>query len=77
MWLPAKFSAIVPVEVTKVEDTALAKPLNNLYDTPQVEDALVRINEDSFSTGAIVNISDTTCELKSSTSIGEAVSSLG
>ena len=63
--LPAKFSPIVPVKVTKAEGTALVKPLNNAYDSPQVEDVLIKVDEDGSSAVIIVNTiaSDTACEL--------------
>jgi len=71
--LPAKFSAVVPVKVTKTEGTAMVKPLNNLHDSPQVEDALVKVNKDGSSAVVIVNTNNMTCELKSGTPVGEAL----
>ena len=51
----------------------MVKPLNNLYDSSQIEDALVKVNEDSSLAIVIVNTSDRTCELKCSTLVEEAV----
>ena len=65
--LPATFPAIVPVEVTKVEGTAMVKPLNNLYDTPQVENASVKVNEKMVPQLLL------SCEFRSGTPPGEAV----
>jgi len=71
--LPTKFSAVVPLKVIKVEGTAMVEPLNNLHDSPKVENALVKVNKDGSSAVVIVNTSDTTCELKSGTQVGEAL----
>jgi len=71
--LTAKFSAIVPVKVTKTEGIVMTKPLNNVHDSPQAKDVLEKVNEGGSSTVVIVNTSDTTCELKKDTLVGEAV----
>ena len=71
--LPAKFSAVVPVKVDKTEGTVMVRPLNDLYGSPQVEDALIQVNEDCSSAVVIVNTNDTTCELKSGTLVGETI----
>ena len=70
--LPAYHSAVVPVQVEEIRGSALIEPECSLNDCLQVDESLVRVNEDGLTTLLIINNGKSSCQLKSGVKLAQA-----
>ena len=71
--LPASYAAVVPVQVAEVKGTILLEPSKSLNQALQVEESLLEVKEDGSTTVVIVNNSNSSCQLKKGTELGQAI----
>ena len=71
--LPASYAAVVPVQVAEVKGTILLEPSKSLNQALQVEESLLEVKEDGSTTVVIVNNSNSSCQLKKGTKLGQAI----
>ena len=71
--LPASYAAVVSVQVAEVKGTILLEPSKLLNQALQVEESLLEVKEDGSTTVVIVNNSNSSCQLKKGTEVGQAI----
>ena len=71
--LPASYAAVVPVQVAEVKGTILLEPSKSLNQALQVEESLLEVKEDGSTTVVVVNNSNSSCQLKKGTELGQAI----
>ena len=63
----------MPVQVAEAKGTVLLEPSKSLNQALQVEESLLEVKEDGSTTVVIVNNSNSSCQLKKGTELGQAI----